>query len=372
MSQFEPNAFAFNPANAARFTSLSLTRIKALLRSRFCAATSKPTCCRSAHRRRAKHGASTVDSCGTNAAFGRPGESRYPTRLYRGRGARGATRSRLMTKLRWKPRDSHRGGDQGRSSQTPAGRGLDPISRVMGAADYESGGQEFESLRARQKLNNHRNNLSARKCAMQNRIICMASAWPIRARAIGPRHRRIHHCKRVRANRIASSNPPRSANQSRLLGCENRPDKTRPEFRGLADRKPPLRALRACIPALTCRRSRHFSPEPFGTSVLDRGKRGGPCRNTCLASGGRQKVVSRIALAEPAEPIHRERRTVWNLVIEVELAKPAVGQVHGHFLAEPTFMADAVTVTDQQHSDHQLGIDRRPANVAVKWPQLVV
>ncbi|HEX9238485.1 MAG TPA: helix-turn-helix domain-containing protein [Xanthobacteraceae bacterium] len=33
MSQFEPNAFAFNPANAARFTSLSLTRIKALLRS---------------------------------------------------------------------------------------------------------------------------------------------------------------------------------------------------------------------------------------------------------------------------------------------------------------------------------------------------
>ena len=33
MSAFEPNAFAFNPANAARFTSLSLTRIKALLRS---------------------------------------------------------------------------------------------------------------------------------------------------------------------------------------------------------------------------------------------------------------------------------------------------------------------------------------------------
>jgi hypothetical protein len=34
MPVFEPNAFAFSPANASRFSSLGLTRIKALLRSR--------------------------------------------------------------------------------------------------------------------------------------------------------------------------------------------------------------------------------------------------------------------------------------------------------------------------------------------------
>src|ERR1700730_11245541 len=52
--------------------------------------------------------------------------------------------------------------------------------------NYESGGREFESLRARQKSNKYLNNLTARKYAMQNKIICMASAWPRGARAIGP------------------------------------------------------------------------------------------------------------------------------------------------------------------------------------------
>ena len=51
---------------------------------------------------------------------------------------------------------------------------------------YESGGREFESLRARQKSNKYLNNLTARKYAMQNKIICMASAWPRGAWAIGP------------------------------------------------------------------------------------------------------------------------------------------------------------------------------------------
>jgi hypothetical protein len=53
-------------------------------------------------------------------------------------------------------------------------------------SDYESGGLEFESLRARHKSNKYLNNLTARKHAMQNKIICMASAWPRGASAIGP------------------------------------------------------------------------------------------------------------------------------------------------------------------------------------------
>jgi hypothetical protein len=38
-------------------------------------------------------------------------------------------------------------------------------------------GQEFESLRARHKSNKHQHNLNVGKDAMQNKIICMASAW---------------------------------------------------------------------------------------------------------------------------------------------------------------------------------------------------
>jgi hypothetical protein len=45
------------------------------------------------------------------------------------------------------------------------------------APDYESGGQEFESLRARHKPSKSHHNLCIAKAAMQNRKICMASAW---------------------------------------------------------------------------------------------------------------------------------------------------------------------------------------------------
>src|SRR5215475_8182235 len=63
---------------------------------------------------------------------------------------------------------------------------------------------------------------------------------------------------------------------------------------------------------------------------------------------------------------------VWNLVIKVELAKPAVRKVERYFLAEPTLMTDAIAVSHQQHSDHELGIDRGSTNLAVKRPQLLV
>jgi hypothetical protein len=73
-----------------------------------------------------------------------------------------------------------------------------------------------------------------------------------------------------------------------------------------------------------------------------------------------------LALAEAAQPIHRERRMVRNLIVEIELAEPAVSKVQHHFLAQPALMANAIAVTDQKHPDHQLGIDRGPADVAVK------
>jgi hypothetical protein len=38
---------------------------------------------------------------------------------------------------------------------------------------------------------------------------------------------------------------------------------------------------------------------------------------------------------------------VRNLVVEVELAEPAVSKVRRPFLAQPTLMANAIAVTDQ-------------------------
>src|SRR5258708_7847437 len=63
---------------------------------------------------------------------------------------------------------------------------------------------------------------------------------------------------------------------------------------------------------------------------------------------------------------------VRNLIVEIELAEPAVRKLQRHFLAQPALMTNAIAVTDQEHPDHQLGIDRGPADVAVKCLQLLV
>ena len=51
--------------------------------------------------------------------------------------------------------------------------------------------------------------------------------------------------------------------------------------------------------------------------------------------------------------------------VQAEAAEPAVGQVEVDLGAELPFRADAAQVADQQHADHQLGIDREPPDRAV-------
>src|SRR4029077_11118858 len=95
-------------------------------------------------------------------------------------------------------------------------------------------------------------------------------------------------------------------------------------------------------------------------------------RGHALCNHALENMTQDLALAEAAQPIHRERRMVRNLVVEIELAEPAVSKVQRHFLAQPALMTNAIAVTDQEHPDHQLGIDRGPADVAVKCLQLLV
>src|SRR5262249_33267019 len=82
-------------------------------------------------------------------------------------------------------------------------------------------------------------------------------------------------------------------------------------------------------------------------------------------------MPKRIALAKTAVPIDRERRMVGHLVVKLEATKPAIGKVKLHFLAQPALRTDAVAVADNQHPDHELGVDRRPADLAVEGRQLL-
>ena len=61
---------------------------------------------------------------------------------------------------------------------------------------------------------------------------------------------------------------------------------------------------------------------------------------------------------------------IGHVAVEPEPAEPAVRQVEVNLLAQPPLGADAEAVADDQHPDHQLGIDRRPTHRAVEGGQL--
>jgi hypothetical protein len=61
-----------------------------------------------------------------------------------------------------------------------------------------------------------------------------------------------------------------------------------------------------------------------------------------------------------------------HLALQIEFAEPAVGKVKLDLFAQTALVPDPVAVPDNQHSDHQFRIDRRPANVAVKRLQPLV
>jgi hypothetical protein len=57
---------------------------------------------------------------------------------------------------------------------------------------------------------------------------------------------------------------------------------------------------------------------------------------------------------------------VRHRLIELETAKPSIGEVQMHLFALPTLRANAKAVADDEHAQDQLRVDRRPYRVAVK------
>ena len=62
---------------------------------------------------------------------------------------------------------------------------------------------------------------------------------------------------------------------------------------------------------------------------------------------------------------------IGHLVVEIEAAEPAIGEMKLDLLAQPALEADAIAVADDEHPDHQFRVDRGSADVAVEGLQLL-
>jgi len=56
--------------------------------------------------------------------------------------------------------------------------------------------------------------------------------------------------------------------------------------------------------------------------------------------------------------------------IQTEPAEPPVGQIEMYLIAEAPLRSDAEAVTNQEHPDHQLGIDRRSTDATIERGQV--
>jgi hypothetical protein len=69
-------------------------------------------------------------------------------------------------------------------------------------------------------------------------------------------------------------------------------------------------------------------------------------------------------------PILGKRRVIRHRSIQAEPTEPSVGQIEVNLIAQAPLRSDAETVTDQEHPDHQLRIDRRPADDTIEGCQI--
>ena len=56
--------------------------------------------------------------------------------------------------------------------------------------------------------------------------------------------------------------------------------------------------------------------------------------------------------------------------VQAEPAEPPISQIEMHLFTQPPLRADAGAVADEQHPDHQFGINRGPARCAVERRQM--
>src|SRR5215470_8323609 len=70
-----------------------------------------------------------------------------------------------------------------------------------------------------------------------------------------------------------------------------------------------------------------------------------------------KRLTENITVAKAAVAIDRERRMIGSLGVQIEAAEPTIGEMQFDFLAELPLKADTKAVADDQHPDHQLGVN---------------
>src|SRR3954469_6833152 len=68
---------------------------------------------------------------------------------------------------------------------------------------------------------------------------------------------------------------------------------------------------------------------------------------------------------KPPIAVLGESGMVGNSTGQPEAAKPAISQVQMYLPAQSPLRANAIGIADQEHTEHQFGIDRRATGVAV-------
>ena len=63
---------------------------------------------------------------------------------------------------------------------------------------------------------------------------------------------------------------------------------------------------------------------------------------------------------------------IRHLVLEAQTAEPAVGEVEMHLLTQAPLGPQPHHIANDQHPDHEFGVDRRSAGVTVKAAHIVV
>lgn len=58
-------------------------------------------------------------------------------------------------------------------------------------------------------------------------------------------------------------------------------------------------------------------------------------------------------------------------IFQAKPTEPAIGQIQVYFFAQPALGANAKAVANDQHTDHQLRINRWPAGVTVVFSEML-
>ena len=74
---------------------------------------------------------------------------------------------------------------------------------------------------------------------------------------------------------------------------------------------------------------------------------------------GLKQFPQKIALAETTVAVLGKGRMIGNVAVEPQPTKPAIRQIEVDLVAQPTLRANAKAIANNQHPQHQLGIDRR-------------